>query len=791
MLRQGSSVTSRRYVSQSVKRQEDPPLLMGRARFIGDLRLPGLLAVKFLRSPHAHARLVDIDVRKALAMPGVKAIVTGVDLATTTRPIRATMSVAGYQESGWPALAQGKVRFVGEPVVAVVAGDQYQAEDVLDVIRVTYDPLPAVADAEASMTRGAPRLHEELADNILFHAHFENGPVEQALAASDIRLSETFRHARCSSSPMETRGAMASLDPVDGTLTVWASTQTPHLLRSGLAEALGIPDSRLRVLCPSVGGGFGPKMHLYPEDVVVAELARRLGCPVRWIEDRRENLLASAHARDHVSHVEAAARRDGTILAIKATLICDSGAYSVYPVTASLEPLTAAGILPGPYRIPALAYDAYAVATNKCPAGAYRGVGMALGTFVRERVVDMIARRAGLDPAEVRRRNVIDVKEVPFTSASGLVIDSGDPKESLERALVASEYARRRAEPRRTASGTYRGVGVCAYTEFTGMGSGTFRRRGMAQVSGHDAATVRVEPTGEVRGFVSAASQGQGHATTLAQVLADELGMDLGAVAIIEGDTERCPYGSGSFASRSMVVSGGALVLAARRVREKIGKIAGHMLEAAPEDLTIEGGAITVRGVPGRTVTVADVARLAYRPAGGTLPPGVDPALEATQYYDPPPATFSNGTHVAVVEVDASTGQVEITRHVVVEDCGRMVNPMIVEGQTHGAVVQGIGNALYEHLAYDGAGQPLTTSFMDYLIPGSLEAPPIDVLHMETPPGVSVSGFKGMAEGGTIGATAAVANAVADALTPLGIEVRDLPLTPDRIYRLIAAAAHS
>lgn len=776
-----------RYVSTSVKRTEDPPLLMGRAHFIGDLRVPGLLAVKFLRSPHAHARIVAIDGRAALALPGVEAIVTGADLAATTRPIRAAMSGSGYQESAWPALAHGKVRFAGEAVAAVVATDQYRAEDALDALSVTYDPLPAVADAEASMRPDAPRLHDELPDNILFHTHFENGGVQQALESAEIRLSETFRHARCSSSPMETRGVMAVLDPIDRVLTVWASSQTPHLLRSGLAEVLGIPDSRLRVLCPSVGGGFGPKMHMYPEDVVVVELARRLRRPVRWLEDRRENLLASAQARDHVNHVDVAARKDGTIIALKSTLLCDSGAYSVYPVTASLEPLTAAGILPGPYRIPALAYDAYAVATNKCPAGAYRGVGMALGTFVRERVVDMIARRAGLDPADVRRRNFIDATELPFATASGLVIDSGDPKDSHERALAAGEYARLRAEPRRTASGKYRGVGVSAYTEFTGMGSGTFRRRGMMQVSGYDAATVRVELTGEVRGFVSAASQGQGHATTLAQVLADELGVDLAAVTIVEGDTERCPYGSGSFASRSMVVSGGALILAARRVREKIAKIAGHMLEAAPEDLTIEGGTIAVRGAPGRTLTVAGVARLAYRPAGGTLPPGVDPALEATQYYDPPPATFSNGTHLAVVEVDPETGQVDIVRHVIVEDCGKMVNPMIVEGQTHGAVAQGIGNALYEHFAYDENGQPLTTTFMDYLIPGVMEVPPMDVIHVETPPAVSVSGFKGMAEGGTIGATAAVANAVADALAPLGIEVRELPLTPDRIYRLCHA----
>lgn len=774
-----------RVVGQSVKRREDPSLLMGRARFIGDLRLPGLLAVKFVRAEHAHARIIAVDTRAALAMPGVAAIVTGVDLATTTRPVHAAMSVSGYRETAWPALARNKVRFAGEPVVAVVASDQYRAEDALDVIRVTYEPLPVVTDAAAALRPHAPRVHDELPDNVIFHTRFENGDVAKALATADIRLAETFRHARCSSSPMEPRGVMASLDPVDGMLTVWASTQSPHLMRSGLAAALGIADSRLRILCPAVGGGFGPKMHLYPEDVVVADLARRLGRPVRWLEDRRENLLASAQARDHVSHVEIGARRDGTLVAMTSTLICDVGAYSTYPTTASLEPLTAAGILPGPYKMGALAYDAYAVATNKCPAGAYRGVGMALGTFVRERLVDMIARRAGLDPVDVRRRNFVEASELPFATASGLVIDSGDPTASLERALEAGAYARLRADSRRTPAGTYRGVGVAAYTEFTGMGSGTFRRRGMKQVSGHDAATVRVEPTGEVRAFVSAASQGQGHATTLAQVLADELGVPLDAVTVVEGDTERCPHGSGSFASRTMVVSGGALVLAARRVRNKITAIAAHMLEAAADDLRLEDGTISVRGVPGRSLTLAEVADRAYRPAGGTLPPGVDPALEATQHYDPPSATFSNGTHLAVVEVDPETGQVAVRRYVVVEDCGRVVNPMIVDGQTHGAVAQGIGNALFEDAAYDDAGQPLTTTFMDYLIPGTMDVPPLEVIHLETPPAVSVTGFKGMAEGGTIGSTAAVANAVADALAPLGVEVRELPLSPDRVYRLI------
>ena len=774
-----------RYVSQNIKRQEDPPLLMGKASFMGDLRLAGLLTVAFLRSPHAHARIVAIDLAEARALPSVVAIFTGEDLASSTRPVRAVLSGSNYKETGWPAMAHGKTRFVGELVAAVVAADRYAAEDALETIRITYEELPVVADAEAAMRAGAPRVHEEIADNVYLHAHYEKGDVQKLLDGCDIRLKETMRQARTTSAPMEGRGAMAMIDPVDGTLTVWASSQSPHMLRTGLATALGLPDSRIRVLCPSVGGGFGPKMHMYPEDIVIADIARRLGRPVRWLEDRRENLLASAQSRDHLQEVEIGARRDGTIVAIRTRIVSDGGAYSMFPTTVALEPMTAAGLVPGPYHVQGYAYDAYAVITNKAPLGAYRGVGMAPATFVRERLVDMIATRAGLDPADVRRRNFVQPTELPYVLASGLTMDSGDVAGAYAHALAVAGYEQLRKEPRTTPAGKYRGVGAIAYIEFTGMGSGTFRRRGMTQVSGHDSATVRVEPTGEVRGFISAASQGQGHSTTFAQILADELGVDIGAVTIVAGDTERCPYGSGSFASRSIVVSGGALVLAARRVREKITTIAAHMLEAAAPDLTVEGGRIQVRGAPGRAVTVADVAQLAYRPAGGTLPPGVDPALEATQYYDPPPATFSNGAHVAVVDVDPETGLVEILKYVVVEDCGKMVNPMIVEGQTHGAVAQGIGHALYEDFSYGDGGQPLTTSFMDYLIPGTMEVPDVDVVHVETPPAVSVTGFKGMAEGGTIGSTAAVANAVADALAPHGVEVRELPLTPDRVLRLL------
>jgi len=774
-----------RYVSTPIKRLEDPTLLQGQARYLDDLRFPGMLTVAFLRSPHAHARIAKLDVRDALNVPGVATVLTGEEVAGLARPIRAEHTAPGYKQSGWPVLGKGKVRFVGEPVAAVAAADRYRAEDALERIRVSYDPLPAVTNAERSMEASAPRLHEELPDNVIIHLHHDNGKVEQVFAEAEIRFSETFRHSRCSATPMENRGVAAQLDGPSGTLTVWVSHQAPHLFRTGLAETLDLPESRIRVIAPAVGGGFGAKMHLYPEDIAVCLLAMRLGRPVKWFEDRRENLLAGSHAREHINHIEVAAKQDGTILGFKARLISDIGAYSLYPTSAALEPQTAAGIIPGPYRIQGYSYDSYGVATNKCPTGAYRGVGMAVGTFVRERVVDMVARRTKLDPAEIRRRNFIRPQDFPYATASGLVLDSGSYIASLDKLLEASGYDELRRAQGQGSSRKYRGIGVAAYTEFTGMGSLTFKRRGMIQLVGHDAATVRVEPTGEARAFVSAASQGQGHATTFAQILADELGLPIGAVAVVQSDTERCPYGSGSFASRSMVASGGALILAARKVREKVMRIAAHCLEAAAEDLVLEQGEISVRGTPSRKVTVREIARGAYKPSLGILPDGLEPGLEATHYYDPPPATFSNGAHLAVVDVDAETGQVEILRYLVVEDCGTMVNPLIVEGQVHGGVAQGIGNALYEELVYDGEGQLLTTSFMDYLVPTAAELPLTDVLHIDTPPPVTVSGFKGMAEGPTVGAIAAVANAVADALARLGVEVRELPVSPDRIYRLI------
>lgn len=773
-----------RYIGERVRRVEDPPLLTGSARYLDDIKLPGMVHAAFVRSPHAHARIGRVEVGAALRSPGVLMALAGTDVSRQTKPIPSRFDAPGYRPTRWPPLAVGKVRFVGEPVAVVVGPDRYRAEDAADLFAVDYEPLPPVTDAEAGMKPDAPRLHEELPDNILLRVHYDNGQVERAFGEAEVHLAETFRHPRCTGAAIENRGVIAHYDRATGKLTVWSSTQIPHLLRTGLAQVLDFPESRLHVVVPSVGGGFGIKMHLFPEEIITALLALRLGCPVKWVEDRREDLMASIHAREHLHRVEVAAKKDGTILGLRARIVCDVGAYSVYPVTAALDPLTAAGILPGPYRIRGYAYDAYAVATNKCPAGAYRGVGMAVGTFVRERLVDMLARKTGLDPAEIRRRNFVRPGDFPYTSASGLVFDSGSYAESLEKLLTVAGYAELRKAQREDRGPRSLGIGICCYNEFTGMGSAVFRRRGMAHVPGYDSATVKIEPSGQVRAFVSAASQGQGHATVMAQILAEELGVKLRDATVEGGDTDTCPYGTGTFASRTVVASGGALSLAARRVRDKVLRIAAHHLAAPVEDLVIEGGEIWVRGASEK-ISLKEVAAAAYFPATGALPAGLEPGLEATHTYDLPGATFSNGAHLAVVEVDRETGQVEILRYIVIEDCGRMVNPILVEGQVHGAVAQGIGNALYEDLVYDESGQPLTTTFMDYLLPTALEVPSMEIAHLETPSPISVGGVKGMAEGGTIGGTATVANAVADALAHLGIEVTELPLSPEKVYRLL------
>jgi carbon-monoxide dehydrogenase large subunit len=724
-----------------------------------------MLALAFVRSPHAHARVAGIDAAAARALPGVAAVLTAADLRGAARALAPRLLGDGFTPTEWPVLADGEVRFVGQAVAVVVATTPYLAADARELVHVDYEPRPPLATADAALAAG----------RVLFRREARRGDVDGVFAAAPVVLRERFTHGRLAAVPLEPRGVLADWD--GESLTVWASTQVPSVLRSTLAAALELPETRVRVLAPDVGGAFGLKTHVLPEDVVVAALARRLGRPVKWVEERREQLTAAVHAREQRLDVEVAADAQGVVRGLRARIVSDAGSYHVYPLTAALEPLGTAAILPGPYRVEAYAWEVLAVATHKPPLGAYRGVGMTMGAFVMERMLDRVAERVGIDPVEARRRNVIPRDGYPFTSASGLVYDSGDYPKALEQALALADYEElRRAQQVARDSGRLVGIGVACYTEYTGMGSEVFRRRGMEDVRGVEAATVTMDPDGGVRCALSFPSQGQGHATTVAQVVADRLGVDLERVRLVPADTAAAPPGSGTFGSRGAVAIGGTVAVAADRIRARLRALAAHRLEAAADDVVLESGRAHVRGFPERAVPVVELARLAYFPPLGGLPAGLEPGLSATVTFDPPGPTFSGAVHVAVVEVDADTGRVRVGRYVIVEDCGPVVNPTIVEGQVHGAVAQGLGEALLESLVYDAGGQLLTATLMDYAMPRADDVPSLTVGHLETPSPRMPGGTKGMGEGGTIGAPAAIANAVADALRGRSGRVTALPI---------------
>jgi carbon-monoxide dehydrogenase large subunit len=769
-----------RVPTASVKRLEDPRLLTGHGCYLDDLRLPGLLHAAFVRSPHAHARLLDVEAAAALEVTGVVAAITGRDLAGRVAPLAPRLEADGFSATAWPGLAGSRVRFVGEPVALVAARTPYAAVDGCERVAAGYDPLPALAHVDAALAPGAPALHETAPGNVLFRRRFSHGDVEGAFARAAVRIRERFDHGRCAAVPLEPRGIVARWD--EGRLTVWTGTQAPFIHRTALARALGLAETSVRVIVPDTGGGFGQKMHVMPEDLAVAALARAVGRPVKWTETRRENLAAASHAREARVDLEAAADAAGVLLGLRAHVVSDAGAYHIHPATQALEPLGTSAILPGPYRTPTYAYECVAVATNKPPLGAYRGVGMAFGAFVMERMLDLLADRLGLDPAEIRRRNLIPRDAYPFASAGDLVYDSGDLGKALEEALALAGYERlkrERDEARRR--GRLLGVGLACYTEYTGMGSDTYRLRGMVEVPGPEAARVKMHDDASVSCFVSFPSQGQGHRTTIAQLVAAELGVPLARVNVLQPDTEASPPGTGTFASRGAVAQGGTAQRAAAAVRAKILALAARRLEAHVDDLELHAGHVRVRGVPTRTVAVAEIARLAHAPPPAGLAEGLAPGLEATETFDPPGAAFSGAVHVAAVEVDAETRRISVRDYAVVEDCGPVINPMIVEGQIHGALAQGIGEALGEELVYDAAGQLVTGTLMDYPVPVAAALPSFAVGHLETPSPHTPGGMKGMGEGGTVGAPAAIANAVADALRPLGVPVTRLPIRPEAL----------
>jgi carbon-monoxide dehydrogenase large subunit len=773
-----------RLVGARVKRVEDPRFLTGNGTFVDDIHLPGMLHLAFRRSDYSHARIVAIATEAARAMPGVAGVVTGADIAAAVAPLRATSRTKSYQPTSMYPLAVEKVRFVGEPVVAVLAEDRYRAEDAAEQVSIELEPLHLVVDPEQAVLPGATRLHDDASSNVIVEREFARGDVDAALAQAEHRLTGRFRFTRKTPAAMENRSYLADYHPGRRTLTLHSSTQIPGVVRDVLADLLDLSGNGLRVIAPDVGGGFGGKGSVYPEEVLVCVLARMFGKPVKWSSDRLEDFASTSHGFDEIIDAEIGLDARGNVVALKADVIGDVGAYSVYPWTAALEPVQVVSFMPGPYRIANYRGRVRAVATSKAPTGPYRGVGRPVSTFVTERLIDMAARRMGRDPVELRLQNFIRAEDFPFKTGSGIVWDSATFAETMALARDAIGYRELREQQRAArAQGRRIGIGFSSYAELTGIGSRISVAPGMPINTGTETATIRIDSTGAIVATFGVASHGQGLETTLAQVIADELGARLEDVRIVHGDTAAVMHGTGTYASRSAVLGGGAATLASRALREKIVKVASHLLEAATGDIDVYRGRISVAGTD-HALTFRQFARAVYSEMG-RLPKGAHEDLEATRQYDPYFGTTTSATHVAVVELDLATCTTTVTRYLVAEDCGRIINPLIVDGQVHGGVAQGIGAALLEKIVYDERGQLLTASFADYLLPAAPEIPPMQVKHLETESPTTLGGFRGMGEGGTIGAPAAIANAISDALSDLDIDANELPVTPERLFQLI------
>ncbi len=775
---------------QSVPRREDTRLLRGRGRYIANVRYDGQLAVAFVRSPVAHARIVAIDTAAALDAPGVVDVATGADPDFAPMALVAESALRTHVATPQPVLAADKVRYQGEAVAAVVATSAALAADAAELVDVSYAELTCHVDAVAAAADPADPVHDLAPDNLIVTRLFDAGDVDTALAEAHLVIEREYRTNRHGGTPMEGRGAVALWNGDRTKLTLHATSQVPHLHRNGLAKVLGVPDGAVRLLVGDVGGGFGIKAVLYPEDAAIAQLARRLGRPVGWIETRSEHMLTALHARDHHYTVRAGFDADGTLIAVDAVLHANVGAYSAPPWTAGIEPLMAGGLLTGPYKLGHYRCNVLGVATNTTPTGPYRGVARPATVFVMERLLDDAAVTLGLDPLDIRRRNLVAPDDLPYTAPTRLVHDSRTYLDCLEGVVERVGYDEFRAAQQAASApggdGRLLGIGFACYNELTGLGQKASAGPRLPFRTGHESASVRIDPTGAVTAAMGVTSQGQGLETTMAQVVAAELGVDVDEVTVEMGDTDRIAFGLGAFASRQGVIGSGAATLAARTVRAKVLTIAAHLLEAEPEWLTIDDGFIHTADAPAVGVSLADVAAVAYFEPQ-RLPPGTEPGLEATRFYDPITGTFAAGAQAAIVEVDPGTGEVDVQRIVCVEDTGRAINPMIVDGQVQGAIVQGVGGALYEHFVYDGNGQLLSGTFMDYLAISADRVPPIELGHIADP-AHNLNGIRGVGEGGTLGPYAAIANAVCDALAPYGITIDDLPLSPSRIHAALAAA---
>src|SRR5262245_3272925 len=772
-----------KFFGAAVKRREDPRFLRGEGRFIDDVVVPGMLHAVFVRSPHAHALVRKIHTEASAAAPGVARVFTFADLERWMKPLPLFGAVpAGLaavvkfdvgQTPQW-ALCRDRARYVGEIVAMVVADSPERAQDAADLIQVDWEPQPAIVDMVQAGEPGGPLVHPEWGSNIGVGFSHAIGDADAAFSRADVTVSETFHIQRYVGMPLEGRGVVAAWDRRDGVMTTWNSTQVSHFVQQGLTAALDLPPHKIRVIAPDLGGGFGTKASGYPEDALVPIASVALGRPVKWIESRREHMAGAAHARDQVHAISLAAARDGAILAVRDRIWLDLGAYNVWGV---VLPYNTVAHLIGPHRIKHMRVDVQALVTHKTPNAPYRGAGRPETVFAMDRIVDCLARELGMDPAELRRRNYIRPDELPYDfgmpyrDGNPLVYDSGDFPDALDKALDAAGYRQLRAEQAELrARGIYRGIGISGYVEGTAIGP-------------FEGATVKLDLAGRVLVATGAVNSGQGHETSFAQIAADALGVPLDWVTVVGGDTAAVPFGVGTFASRSAVTAGNSIADACREVRTKLTRAAASLLEAAPDDIEIEDGRAFVKGSPASAV---DLARVIQASIPTFAKPGVAPPdFEASAYHHVPTVTYASAVHVAQVEVDVDTGMVKLLRYVVAHDCGRVVNPLIVEGQVHGGVAQGVGGALFEEMVYDEQGQLLTGTLMDYLVPTATDLPPIETVHLEFPSPRNPLGMKGLGEGGAISPPAAIANAVDDALRGFGARVTETPVSPARVLAMI------
>ncbi len=775
-------------VGEKIKRREDPALIQGYGKYVDDVPMLGTLHAVFYRSQYAHANITRLDVSAAKMHPGVVAVLTGEDLLDKVGTIPCGAAGPGMNVPVNHALAVGKVGFVGQPIAVVVAESAAAAEDALELIEMDVEALPAVVDPEAAAESDAPVIHEEFGTNVMFRifgpapepSPTRLGITDALFAQADKVVSLRINQQRLAPMHMETRGVLASFDRSRNKLTVWASTQIPHLLRTLLAGAINMQENRVQVIAPDVGGGFGAKIQLYPEELVVPYVAHQLGRPVKWIEKRREHFTSSIHGRGLVEYFDAAVKNDGTLLAIKCKCYCDMGAY--------LQLLTPAIpgfgliLMAGAYDAQAIEYEQIAVFTNKVATDAYRGAGRPEAAYAIERLMDVIARELDMDPVEVRRKNFIT--DVTKPTPAGLIYDSADYAAPLDKALDIVNYSELRAEQKRLREqGRYMGIGISAYIEICGIGPSFLMPPG---VGGWETCTIRVEPTGMVTVLTGVSPHGQGNETTFSQIVADDFGIPIENIEVVHGDTDVVSYGIGTFGSRSLAVGGAAMKMSVDKIIEKAKQIGAHMLDARGEDVEYVDGKVRVKNDPDKKTTFGDIAFAATDfswQGPGSAPEGIEPGLEATSRFEPGNATFPFGAHICVVEIDAETGEIDIQRFLAVDDCGNVINPLIVDGQVHGGIAQGLAQTMFEEIVYDENGQLISGSLMDYAMPKAHQLPVFETDRTVTPTPVNPLGAKGCGEAGTIGSMPAVANAVIDALAPFGVKHMEMPFKPEKVWK--------